>query len=1141
MADKSLKNREILRNSVLQFLMEEVEGPRDEEEYLRESPLSSYITGVLYPQGIKYSQVDSPEPDNDELDEDETEPISEKPTDSTMHKSIDIADSDEDTASETTTQYEESIRLANNLRPSAIGMSFLCAPPQRRLLVKVSAARYHRTSNTPSGSSGNRWKREKVKAEPKIITLPLDQENAILEINKIADNLEIQGIARKRKGNDYLVTLTLLNTQKEHPNPENCFFQVSFSVEDPSGVPIFNRYESGKHLLGVSEDKEVQSMALLYRRQPKFAIGHGCATDWTRDVETDCALSIRTSNIPVHTISPIMPTSAENKALRNTLSMEFLGQMKQNSSKILDDDNLPHDWDVVLGELLQLPVLYEQWIEKKEEELLKLDARYQEAGRDNLDNCKFASGRIREGIKLLAEYPTAAKAFCLMNRVMLMQQIHYGLSSSDSRDDDNGIMHLDYHSNWEERKGFWRRFQLAFILMSIPAFVPDTDSELDHRDIADLIWFPTGGGKTEAYLGLAAFCIFMRRLIRSNNAGCTVLMRYTLRLLTSQQFQRASSMICACEYIRRRTQNTLGEEPISIGLWIGGDPRSRQSAVSLLKKFSESASYENADNPFQILNCPWCGAKMDRGPRFGYRQTAPPPKTVIFRCPNTECEFSGPSRQDYLPISIIDEEIYEIPPTLLLGTVDKFANLAWKEECSALFGLEGNHDNDPPDLIIQDELHLISGPLGSMVGLYESVIDLLCIESGHKSKIIASTATIRRADEQCSALYNRKRTFLFPPQGLDIEDSFYAKVDETVSGRMYVGILPTAASSPQTALRWVSGALLQAAKSVSLPSGMNEANRDPYWTLVQYFSSLRELGSAKTIARSDIPEHIQYISRERNLNKEESRNAYQVEEMTGRRSRGELNRLLKRLNYPHLGDNIEDIDETPLDILLATNMISVGVDIPRLGLMTVVGQPKTTSEYIQSTSRVGRDLKAPGLIIMLYNAAKTRDRSHYEDFRDYHQAFYSHVEPTSVTPFSIPAMDRALHALIFIVVRHIDHLKSAQGFRSDLRSVRVLRHWLSNRVADIDKSHQKVMLDMFDAIVVKWENHRERYIGGRGGWGIPYMNDNARPEDPPLMYPSGRKPDERWGSISWEVPQSLRSVDVECECEIRADYPLRNK
>ena len=392
-----------------------------------------------------------------------------------------------------------------------------------------------------------------------------------------------------------------------------------------------------------------------------------------------------------------------------------------------------------------------------------------------MDACRRCLTRMKEGVALLGDPDRQLMtAFRIANRAMLMQQVHSKLKARSLDSEFPGIP-----SDYREEPGVnrqWRPFQLAFLLMNVAG-----TSDQSHRDrqLVDLIWFPTGGGKTEAYLGLTAYIIALRRLRNPDNAGTTVLMRYTLRLLTAQQFQRASALIMALDLLRRERYlgADLGDEPISIGLWVGQSlsPNDRSEARAALSRMR--GSNKRSDNPFQVLHCPWCGCELKDRMKLGYleeRLRPGEPRTVFFRCPDGSCAWGDGNTR--MPIMVVDDDIYASPPTLIMGTVDKFAQVAWKDETGRIFGAGG--ENAPPELIIQDELHLISGPLGSIVGLYEGVIERLCRSETSGPKIVASTATIRQAREQCKALYNRD-TMEFPAQGLKAGDSYFAYEDST--------------------------------------------------------------------------------------------------------------------------------------------------------------------------------------------------------------------------------------------------------------------------------------------------------------------------------------------------------------------------
>jgi hypothetical protein len=412
-----------------------------------------------------------------------------------------------------------------------------------------------------------------------------------------------------------------------------------------------------------------------------------------------------------------------------------------------------------------------------------------------------------------------------------------------------------------------------------------------------------------------------------------------------------------------------------------------------------------------------------------------------------------------------------------------------------------------------------------MVGLYESVIDYLCSMNGTRPKIVASTATIRRAREQCRNLYDRE-TFQFPPAGIDIGDSFFAKENRQSPGRLYVGVFATASPSPVTALVRTASGLLQGAKSIPLPAGMEDSARDPYWTLLQYFGSLRELGRAATLVEQDIPEYIGTIARRNALPREAIRRIGSPVELTSRLNAQEIPETLERLKIPHKSTT-SDQEERPIDTLLATNMISVGVDVDRLGLMAVIGQPKTTSEYIQASSRVGRSAKAPGLVVTLYNSGKPRDRSHFEQFRAYHSAFYKHVEPTSVTPFTAPVLERALHALIVIVARATCGVDMPDGFNKDDPRLATFLQYLEDRAKAIDPEHASEVTERCRKLVEQWSAFKPSAWGG-----FDQVEDRSR-----LMYPAGAE--ERSGDLdddSWPTPTSMRNVDVECAAKVVTTY-----
>ena len=524
-------------------------------------------------------------------------------------------------------------------------------------------------------------------------------------------------------------------------------------------------------------------------------------------------------------------------------------------------------------------------------------------------------------------------------------------------------------------------------------------------------------------------------------------MRYTLRLLTIQQFQRALALTCACEIIRREAPDQWGDTPFTIGLWVGQSvtPNQYRDSKDALERLRSGGSVWER-SPYQLLFCPWCGD--DLLPR-NYETDDELERTHI-RCLATDCEFGASRSEHGLPALVVDAEIYQHPPSLLLATVDKFAQMAWNGRVRTLFGRvdrecprhgfigageqhSRSHRGSasrpaaqvrgvdqplaPPDLIIQDELHLISGPLGSLVGIYESVVDGLATrrhDSGSiRPKIVASTATVRRARSQLRALFDRD-TDIFPPLGLDAGDSFFAVENREDSGRLYVGVFGPGKSIKTTLVRTYS-ALLSRARfefDQAVAVDPDDAEADAYMTLVGYFNSLRELGGTLRLLDDDVPARLRVL---RNRGFGPNRILYEKDrELTSRRRSSEITDTLKALDRTF--HKVEP-GSYPIDVLLASNMISVGVDIDRLGLMVVSAQPKTSAEYIQATSRVGR--QHPGLVIEVYNWVRPRDISHYERFVHYHDTFYRHVEATSVTPFSERARDRALPGVLASYIRQM--------------------------------------------------------------------------------------------------------------------------
>ena len=1106
------------RDFILDFLRRELVGPSplppdvqaNGEEILRpqDPPRQRYGAGVLFPsrsQVPSHDEAAADEEDTSDADSPEPAGILENPV-----------DTDAGGGRDSTPATDQELNLANQYLPSAMGLSALVELPDR-LQIEIAAATYRQDDARKSegGRAGRKpWLRQPINqtiefhAEELIGDGNVSLEKPVVTMDR-EPALVVHVISRPTKLSDStrLITFTLVNRlQSENQAPRNtdCFFQCGFRVSAADEERCFHSYPERPNQ---TSDPEELSLQLLHLHSQTFAVGHGCAAEWDEPLQDRTAL-VRTEVLPVHEVKPVLHTQVEGLDLgMATLAHGSLGEVFRLCDRLAD--------------------AYEEWIDEREREVanrLDLTPELSSTAFRHLENCRECLRRMRDGIGLIRQESEVASAFRLMNEAMLMQQIHYGIASERIRPWVNRSGRLELETNfqppsYDDPSRGWRPFQLAFILMNLKSIA---DPHCEEREIVDVIWFPTGGGKTEAYLGLSAFTMFLRRMRNPDNAGTSILMRYTLRLLTTQQFQRAASLICACEIIRRRGNANLGSEPFSIGLWVGSEVTSNdeQGAVNALRQLQLG----QGANKFILLSCPWCGAAM--GPQKlrqstrvkGYRIRSHPQR-VRHACEDQDCDFSSDAG---LPVAVIDDHIYQTHPTLLIGTVDKFAMLAFRPDARSIFGIDTPFP--PPELIIQDELHLISGPLGSMVGHYETAIDALCTNDVNgarvRPKIVGSTATISRAESQVKALYGRP-AFLFPPQALRAGDSFFAEERQEEEGRRYVGVFATALPSHVTSQVRTMGALLQAPK---LFGASSHSSIDPYWTMMGYFNSLRELGHAATLIRADIREYLNAMWDRLGLRLDATRKAAidprrfinRDVELTSRVQSGDIPDILQQL----FAQYTDATKHEAIDVCFATNMIQVGLDIPRLSLMTIVGQPKTTSEYIQASSRVGRRADSPGIVVTNYNPSRSRDRSHYEHFRSYHQTLYQHVEPTSVTPFAVPVRERALHALIVILCRFWGGpgLRDRPNQPPDDLLVQRVKRTIQDRVMAVDPDEWSRTEAHIDGIMRKWS------VAPRSKYG------DFRPptEELPMMYPAGGQKHPQWPERPYPTPSSMRSVDASC-------------
>jgi hypothetical protein len=956
----------------------------------------------------------------------------------------------------------------------------------------------------------------------------------------------------KEADNVWLITVVLRNITvlSDRIDPkEATLYQAYFEVVMESGS-IESYPESQRPFDELDEDEK--SLALLYRESATWGIGHGCAAGW--DAEPGEAPRVVYADVmPAVELPSMTPDIKDEQGDPIKLSMRALAALPENGEG--------EDWN----SLMLLAGEYKAWIERSRCQIQDLEEKLRPVARKHLDTCEFCLGRIEAGITLLRSDQRVRRAFRLANLAMLLQQIASKKLKPRPLLWDAGsrlvIPQGTHDSPWKiysdgresDRVGSWRAFQIAFLLMSLDG-VKDGDSP--DREIVDLIWFPTGGGKTEAYLAVMAFYMFHERLLMSADQGgpvrdgVNVLMRYTLRMLTTQQFQRAASLICGMEFLRRNPESHgMGEIPgrrFSLGLWIGGDgsPNRISKARTELNDFK---SGKIKGNPLVLTECPWCRAGIGRydGDRpkdikerdwnsrrvIGIRDMHE--DGPLLHCTDPACCFGcSPEHSTWLPVEVIDERIYKYPPSLVIATADKLAMVAYRPQAGALFGCS-IHNNEPrrvslpPGLIIQDELHLISGPLGTMYALYEGIFERLCSfeHEGRwiKPKLVASTATIRGASEQVMSLYARKKTCLFPSPGLVMGDSFFGKYARNengalLPGRLYLGIHATDYGSVLTAqVRAFSSALFR-------PYSFSEDRRDAWWTVLAFYNSLRELGGAKTLFDSDIRSRLKFMFNRENFAPAARRHLPIIEELTSRLSQSEIVKIMDRLSAPYAADS------PTVDACLASNIIEVGVDIDRLSLMGVVGQPKTTAQYIQVTGRVGRRWEErAGLILMIYNPSKSRDRSHFEQFQSYHRRLYERVEPTSATPFALSALRRALPGALLVWARlqsdaPVSDLTSYQDPIDDAFALLKDRCKIVQLSGDQQRSLEE-MDRVLDELMRKWA-----------------LNPQLWEKFPPdvsgeyLMHWPGQFYTRRQKSRGMEIPSNMRQVDGSAELTIDQAY-----
>jgi hypothetical protein len=980
-----------VRAHLLEALHADLVGPFDLDpastEVLPRPPSRFYLTGFLAPSGDR----DPGDPTDDE-------------------EFATGSDTDDDEQSESAPEPK-----VRKLFPASVGLSVLLPPGAGdAVTVTLHYAEYYPApaDETPDDRKRPPEHWQRLGRRPVVRTVALDAD-ALARGEDIpgTDGLWLEGRLSPTEApglapGTRALSLFVVNHRKPVTEPGKAdlafVFQVALEVRYPGGlVPRPNRRDETR------DDLDDRIADLQYRDQVEWAVGHGVSTEALCD-DAGRVVGARTVWLPRAEVRPVV--SQEVPGVDTT--MEALADVSDGAAL-----------RSALGPMLEA---YADWIAAQRARGLDSDRRVET--RDLLmDDAARARTRIAEGLERLATRDELLTAFRLTNRAMALQ--------ARRRDPER----------YAQAAPRWRLFQLAFLLLNVAGLDDPTHPD---RDVVELIFFPTGGGKTEAYLGVIAFALVLRRLRGQSRPdggyGVAVLLRYTLRLLTVDQLQRAATLVCALETLRRASPETLGAVRFSVGLWVG-----RTATANTLAEVSEKVTaWKNARNsktapsPLPLKKCPWCGTDLDPD-TVTLQPSKSQPTHVTLLCKNFRgCDFgqgNKPYADEGLPLVFVDEQVYRELPSFLVATVDKFAMVPWRAEAGMLFGRAhsrvgrqffGTPDGPvparaaevlpeglrPPELIVQDELHLISGPLGTMVGLYETAIEALCT-APVRPKLLASTATVRRARRQILSLFGRDRVALFPPPGPDEGETFFARVDRAADGRAYLGVAAGGRAMKAVLLRVYVALLAGAWRKVG--TGAARDPSDPYATLVGYFNALRELGGMRRLVEDEVRSRCARIDAHRPVGEPGPARWFRVRELgepvelTSRESMHSIASTRDRLRQPVS-------QEGHIDVLLASNMISVGVDIDRLGLMVVAGQPKTTSEYIQATSRVGRDVARPGLVVTVFNLHKPRDRSHYERFTAYHGCFYRHVEAMSLTPFSAPALERGFAGVLLAMARHAD-------------------------------------------------------------------------------------------------------------------------
>ena len=1188
-----------IRKILLDEIQKEILGPHEIDETFENTdhPKSRYLSGVLYP-------IQTPI-----LEED------------TNNESIQIKSTEENAEN-------EKISINVGTKPSSMGLSCKIPLTQKLIQVTISYGRYILNSNdvekeedVVKNDDKKNAKKEKDKESKPVKQYPdwkrVDHkvEPFSIDLTELEGRKELEPtmffryFINQNKNEEY-VTLNVFLTNEtkiregEYIEDHNCIFQPKIRLTSPESTKIFLNISEITNKKIQESDPRDHTMLFLFRNFKHFAQGRNCAVEWNVN-ETDSKTDwVQTTFVPYYTTPEIKPREPSTE-MKRLLNME-------NLSKVEDHKEYRNI-------LRPISDSYEEWINELESKRASWEndessinfknffiSNHRNIPRNLTEDCRDALERIKIGIDKISNDPMIGESFRFANEVMHKNRMYLDWAKSNKEKISRGEKITEDKPNFKSFDPQWRLFQIAFLLLNIESITNPTP---ENRSNVDLLWFPTGGGKTEAYYGIIAFTLAYRR-IRGKDPksieeeldryGISIIMRYTYRLLALQQFQRAATLFCACEYVRLKNsanKEKFGEQPFLVGFWVGHDttPNSCSEAEKLIKRkrLNPDMNIEKTD-PIQLLNCPWCGRKLNA---FNYEFKQPyssleklNPKRIQIKC-DKKCFFGkiGDSER-VLPVVFVDEDIRNLRPSLLIATVDKFAQISWNWRYSTFFGnvsqyckehgyrpgnapVENTTDRcrhtgkkkfsngqkeeipvvdigrklAPPELIIQDELHLITGPLGTLTGLYETAIDVLCTNNvtGLKPKIIASTATTKKSDIQLKNLFNSNTTKIFPPQGFDFGESYFAKVlpiSEEHPGKLHVGICSTSVSGFNVDNR-IAACILRKIRHILENKDkftfhdkvytFTDQDLDPYYTLVSYYNTIKNLGAAIRMYEDTVPSYMGVISNTSENRFQTQNNAEKIdvkvlekEELTGRVNAAKIPTILRNIEMK-IGD------ENVLDALLCTNILSVGVDVERLNVMVINGQPKSVSEYIQASGRIGR--RDPGVVVVNYAYIRPRDLSYFENFIQFHSTYHKSVEPGTLTPFSSRARDRGLVGVFLALIRMNSRMLSDDPKMFDKNDSRVkqivkeIEEQILARVNEIDKQESDGTKKDIGELIKKWDTARTQFgsWASNGTGGLKYRRNpftNKIESDITYLLNSSRDVyDER----IFVIPESLREAESE--------------